>query len=162
MRPFVYNALPARVVFGHGTISQVADEVERLGCHRALVLSTPLQQADAERLASQLGDLAAGVFAAAVMHTPVEVTEQAMGLVRDFGSDCTIALGGGSTIGLGKAIALRTDLPQIVIPTTYAGSEATPILGETEGGRKTTQRDRQDSRQFRGIACRRWLNANRP
>ena len=63
-----------------------------------------------------------------------------MGLLRDLGLDCTIALGGGSTIGLGKAIALRTDLPQIVIPTTYAGSEATPILGETESGRKTTQR----------------------
>jgi maleylacetate reductase len=140
MRPFVYNPLPARVVFGHGTISQVADEVERLGCHRALILSTPQQQGDAERLASHLGDFAAGVFAGAVMHTPVEVTQQAMGLLGDLGSDCTIALGGGSTIGLGKAIALRTDLPQIVIPTTYAGSEATPILGETEGGRKTTQR----------------------
>jgi maleylacetate reductase len=140
MRPFVYNALPARVVFGHGTISQVADEVGRLGCRRALILSTPQQQSDAERLASHLGDFAAGVFAGAVMHTPVEVTEQAMGLQRDLGADCTVALGGGSTIGLGKAIALRTDLPQIVIPTTYAGSEATPILGETEGGRKTTQR----------------------
>lgn len=140
MRPFVYNALPARVVFGHGTISQVADEVSRLGCSRALILSAPQQQNDAERVASHLGDLAAGVFAGAVMHTPVEVTERAMGLRRDLGADCIVALGGGSTIGLGKAIALRTDLPQIVIPTTYAGSEATPILGETEGGRKTTQR----------------------
>jgi maleylacetate reductase len=140
MRPFVYNALPARVVFGHGTISQVADEVGRLGCRRPLILSTPQQQGDAERLASHLSDLTPGVFVGAVMHTPVEVTEQAMGLLRDRGSDCTIALGGGSTIGLGKAIALRTDLPQIVIPTTYAGSEATPILGETAGGQKTTQR----------------------
>src|SRR5205807_7583658 len=91
-------------------------------------------------LAAQLGDLAAGLFAGAAMHTPIEVTEQALGLVRDLGADCTVALGGGSTTGLGKAIALRTDLPQVVIPTTYAGSEATPILGETEGGRKTTQR----------------------
>jgi maleylacetate reductase len=140
MRPFVYKALPARVVFGHGTISQVADEVGRLGCRRALVLSTPQQRSDAERLASHLGDFAAGVFAGAVMHTPVEVTEQATDLLRDLGSDCTIAIGGGSTIGLGKAIALRTDLPQITIPTTYAGSEATPIIGETERGRKTTQR----------------------
>lgn len=143
MRPFVYNALPARVVFGHGTISQVADEVHRLGCRRALILSTAQQQSDAERLALHLGDFAAGVFAGAVMHTPVEVTAQAMGLLRDLGSDCTVALGGGSTIGLGKAIALRTDLPQIVVPTTYAGSEATPILGETEGGRKTTQRSQK-------------------
>lgn len=74
------------------------------------------------------------------MHTPVEVTERAMQVVRKANADCTIAIGGGSTTGLGKAIALRTDLPQIVIPTTYAGSEATPILGETQQGRKTTQR----------------------
>jgi maleylacetate reductase len=140
MHSFIYNALPARIVFGQGTINQVADEVSRLNCRRALILSTPQQQRDAERLASHLGGFAAGVFAGAVMHTPVDVTEQAMSLLRELDSDCTIALGGGSTIGLGKAIALRTDLPQIVIPTTYAGSEATPILGETEGGRKTTQR----------------------
>ena len=74
------------------------------------------------------------------MHTPVEVTERAMNVVRDAGADCTVALGGGSTTGLGKAIALRTDLPQVVVPTTYAGSEATPILGETQDGRKITQR----------------------
>ena len=140
MRPFVYNALPARVVFGQGTIEKLSDEVSRLGCRRALILSTPRQQSEAEQLAGHLGHLAAGVFAGAVMHTPVDVTEQALGRLRELGADCTIALGGGSTIGLGKAIALRTDLPQIVIPTTYAGSEATPILGETEGGRKTTQR----------------------
>jgi maleylacetate reductase len=140
MHSFIYNALPVRIVFGQGTINQVADEVSRLNCRRALILSTPQQQRDAERLASHLGGFAAGVFAGAVMHTPVDVTEQAMSLLRELDSDCTIALGGGSTIGLGKAIALRTDLPQIVIPTTYAGSEATPILGETKGGRKTTQR----------------------
>jgi maleylacetate reductase len=74
------------------------------------------------------------------MHTPVAITEQALAVVRERQADCTVALGGGSTTGLGKAIALRTDLPQIVVPTTYAGSEATPILGETERGRKTTQR----------------------
>lgn len=74
------------------------------------------------------------------MHTPVEVTDRAMQVLCDTNGDCTIAIGGGSTTGLGKAIALRTDLPQIVIPTTYAGSEATPILGETRQGHKTTQR----------------------
>lgn len=132
MKPFVYNALAARAVFGNGTVSQVADEVWRLGCSSALVLSTPLQRGDAERLVGQLGDLAAGTFSDAAMHTPVDVTERALAKVRDIGADCTVALGGGSTTGLGKAIALRTDLPQVAIPTTYyAGFEATPILGET-------------------------------
>ncbi len=52
-----------------------------------------------------------------------------------------MSLGGGSTIGLGKAIAWRTDAFQIVVATTYAGSEVTPILGQTENGLKTTIRD---------------------
>ena len=140
MQPFVYNALPGRVVFGRGTLAQVGDEVRALGCSRALVLATP-QQVDAGRdLVEQLGDLAAGLFAGAAMHTPVDVTEQAMAVVSEVRADCVVAIGGGSTTGLGKAIALRTDLPQVVIPTTYAGSEATPILGQTENGVKTTQR----------------------
>lgn len=140
MDPFTYTALPARVVFGSGTLARVGDEVERLGCRRALVLSTPQQRGDAEALAGRLGASGAGVFAGAAMHTPVEVTERALEHVREAGADCLVALGGGSTTGLGKALALRTDLPQIVVPTTYAGSEATPILGETEHGRKVTQR----------------------
>jgi alcohol dehydrogenase class IV len=75
------------------------------------------------------------------MHTPVEVTDKAMKMVREADIDGTFAIGGGSTTGLGKAIALRTDLPQIVVPTTYAGSEMTNILGETASGAKKTSRD---------------------
>src|SRR5205823_9441979 len=75
----------------------------------------------------------------AVMHTPVEVTGRAMETVRDLRADCLVAIGGGSTTGLGKAIALRTDLPQIVLPTSYAGSEMTPVVGQTSDGIKTTQ-----------------------
>ena len=79
-------------------------------------------------------------FAGAVIHTPVAVTLKALDVLRDVSADCLVAIGGGSTTGLAKALALRTDLPQLVIPTTYAGSEATPILGETQDGRKVTQR----------------------
>jgi hypothetical protein len=78
-----------------------------------------------------LGELGVHLSTDAVMHTPVEVTERVMEKLAECDADCILALGGGSTIGLGKALALRTDLPQIVLPTTYAGSEATPVLGET-------------------------------
>ncbi len=140
MKPFVYTGLASRVVFGAGTLATVADEAAALGIERALILATSHRREQAERVCAALGERGAAVFAGATMHTPVEVTTEAMRTVEAEAIDGTVAIGGGSTIGLGKAIALRTDLPQIAVPTTYAGSEMTPILGETEGGRKTTRR----------------------
>lgn len=137
---FIYQGLPSRVIFGRGTSGKLAEEAERLGLQRLLILSTPEQTALAERVRELLGARAAGIFSDATMHTPVDVTERALEVAGTLGVDGVVAVGGGSTTGLGKAIALRTDLPQIVLPTTYAGSEMTPILGETRGGRKTTQR----------------------
>lgn len=141
MKSFTYVGSPARILFGSGRSAEVNSAVESLGCSRALVLSTPHQKADAEALSDRLGALSVGIFSGAVMHTPVDVTEKALKVVSDTEADCVVSLGGGSTTGLGKAIAYRTDLPQVVIPTTYAGSEVTPILGQTEGGRKTTVRN---------------------
>lgn len=138
---FVYTANPGRILFGHGTLAQLPEEVERLGLKKALVLSTPAQEQDARAISAHLGERSGGIFAGAVMHTPVTVTEEAMALVAKRSIDGVISVGGGSTTGLGKAIAFRTDLPQIVVPTTYAGSEMTPILGETAEGTKTTKSD---------------------
>src|SRR5215210_5067428 len=141
MEPFVYEALPVRVVFGSGTVAQLKVEVERLGVHRVLVLTTPGRgEMQANEIAALLGERSAGVHAGAVMHTPVAATERAVQIVRERAVDAVVSYGGGSTTGLGKAIALRTDLPQIVLPTTYAGSEMTPVLGESKDGVKTTQR----------------------
>lgn len=140
MDSFVYQAQPARVIFGAGTGARLGEEAERLGLARVLVLCTPGRTELAERAKRWLGARAVGVFDGATMHTPVAVTERALAAVKAFGADGVVAIGGGSTTGLGKAIALRTDLPQIVMPTTYAGSEMTPILGETRDGVKTTQR----------------------
>nr|WP_221766119.1 maleylacetate reductase [Halomonas nitroreducens] len=138
--PFTYNGLPSRVIFGQGTLAQVAEEVRSLGGSRVLVLSTPEQEGQARQVLDQLGELGGDVFPGARMHTPVETTEEAMRALASLGADGVVAIGGGSTIGLAKAIALRTGLPQVAIPTTYAGSEMTPILGETKDGLKTTQR----------------------
>jgi maleylacetate reductase len=140
-RAFTFPGITTRVIFGSGTLAQAGEELARLGHSRAMVLSTPNQEDDAKALADRLGEKAAGVFAGAAMHTPTEVTEQAVQAFRDLRADCVISLGGGSTTGLGKAIAVRTGADQIVIPTTYAGSEMTDILGETAAGEKTTRRD---------------------
>ncbi|MEL6957852.1 MAG: maleylacetate reductase [Pseudomonadota bacterium] len=130
-----------RVRFGSGIRRDLAEEVERLGARKALVLSTPQQSALAMEACETLGARAAGVYTKAAMHTPVSVTSDALTHLQETEADCLISIGGGSTIGLGKALAYRTDLPQITIPTTYAGSEATPILGQTEDGVKTTLSD---------------------
>ncbi|MFM2278131.1 MAG: hypothetical protein RLZZ444_362 [Pseudomonadota bacterium] len=137
---FSYQGSSARILFGHGASADVGKAVEDLQCRCALVLSTPHQAADAESLAKRLGRLAVGTFTEATMHTPVEVTQRAVAHAAELGADCVVSLGGGSTTGLGKAMAWRTDIVQIVIPTTYAGSEVTPILGQTEDGIKTTIR----------------------
>lgn len=140
IREFTYQGMPNKIIFGVGALGQLAATVADLGSKRAMVLSTPQQAAEAHRVAALLGGRAAGVFSEAAMHTPVEVTTQALAAMRHAGADCTVAFGGGSTTGLGKAIAYRLNTPQIVIPTTYAGSEVTPILGQTEKGEKTTVR----------------------
>ena len=138
-RAFLFPGLTTRVLFGAGTLAQVPEELRRMGHQKALVLCTPQQEDQARAL--NLGDLSAGVFAGAVMHTPTDVTEQAVEAYKASGATCVVSLGGGSTTGLGKAIAVRTRADQLVIPTTYAGSEMTDILGETRDGEKTTRRD---------------------
>ena len=139
MDPFVYKSSPLRVVFGEGTSARLAEEAELLAIRRALVLTTPGHERLGREMAEQLGDRFAALFAGAVMHTPVGVTDDAVKRAREAKADGVVAVGGGSTVGLGKAISLRTGLPQIAVPTTYAGSEMTPILGETKDGVKTTR-----------------------
>ncbi len=141
MLRFVYQALPSRVVFGAGSLEQLPAEVGRLGLAKALVLSTPQQRSVAETVAAKLGSRAAGIYDRAVMHVPIETAEAARAEAKRCGADGCVAVGGGSTTGLGKAIALAFGLPIIAVPTTYAGSEMTPIWGLTEGGLKKTGRD---------------------
>ncbi|GAA6058529.1 hypothetical protein JCM10212_006968 [Sporobolomyces blumeae] len=149
MQPFTYTALPAKVIFGFDTSNQVADQVKALGCSRALVLTTPQQVEAGEKIKSYLGELAVGIYSNATMHTPMDVTLDALAKAKQLDVDCVVSIGGGSTIGLGKALALHSPderkIKQIVIPTTYAGSEATPIIGQTENDKdgkplKTTQK----------------------
>ncbi|MFC5519987.1 maleylacetate reductase [Polaromonas jejuensis] len=141
MHHFIYTSQPVRVVFGPGSLQHLAREIEALGATKALILCTPEQRASAERVADLLGGRAAGIFDRAVMHVPIETAREARAVAQGLGADCAVAIGGGSTTGLGKAIALDSGLPILAIPTTYAGSEMTPIYGITEGGLKKTGKD---------------------
>jgi alcohol dehydrogenase class IV len=141
MKDFTYISQPQRVVFGLGSLRHLEREIVALGAERALILSTPEQRASAEKVSELLGSRAAGIFDRAVMHVPIETAREARDVARQLGADCAVAIGGGSTTGLGKAIALDSGLPIVAVPTTYAGSEMTPIYGLTEAGLKKTGRD---------------------
>lgn len=141
MKSFTYQGNPSRVVFGTGALEKLAEEIERLGAERALILTTPEQRAMGEEIARMIGQRSAGVYPEAIMHVPLEVAQAARTEAAKRGADCCVAVGGGSTIGLGKAIALDSGLPIVAVPTTYAGSEMTPIWGLTENRLKKTGRD---------------------
>jgi maleylacetate reductase len=143
MKPFIFEGSPGRVVFGPHSVDHLPNELEQLGARRALVLSTPQQVKLASDLSDRLGSRSAGLFPHAVMHVPIEVAQKAIEEARQLGVDCIVAAGGGSTIGLAKAIALHSAVPILAIPTTYAGSEMTPIYGLTDAGLKRTGRDRR-------------------
>lgn len=141
IQAFLHDEPASRVVFGCGSHHQVGAELKALGARRALVLTTPDQVALGEQIASLLGESSAGVYAGAVMHVPLEAAHKAIAVARQCGADACVAVGGGSTIGLAKAIALESSLPILALPTTYAGSEMTPLYGITADGQKQTGRD---------------------
>src|SRR5262245_13411232 len=142
--PFVHDAPPQRVVFAPGAVERAGDEAAHLGLQRALTIATPGSGARlGSRVAKLLGDKSAGLHAEAVVHVPKNVVEAGLKAARAARADGLVAVGGGAAIGLAKAIALATGLPILAVPTTYSGSEATPIWGTTEGDRKTTGRDQK-------------------
>src|SRR5260221_3066408 len=123
-----YDILPGRVLFGAGSRDQVSAEINRLRCSRALVLSTPGYSGKAKELAHKIGQLAAGTFSGAAMHTPGSVCEEAVKAAQAGNADCLVSVGGGSTIGLGKTVPVRNGLPPNAVPKTDAGSQMTPIF----------------------------------
>ncbi len=138
---FEFSALPWQIIFGPGALQRLPAELDKRGFAHALVLSTPEQRHHAQAVADLIGPRSAGIFDQAVMHVPVATVAAAQSLAQSLNVDCTVSIGGGSTTGLGKALAIQADLPNIAIPTTYAGSEMTNVWGLTEDGRKSTGRD---------------------
>lgn len=139
--PFVRDALPTRVVFGSGSSSALAQELERLGSRRVLVLATEDESGLAHALTDPLGAGRVAVHTGVLPHVPHQAVLVATDIARTARADTVLAVGGGSTTGLGKAVALTLPVSLVAVPTTYAGSEATPIWGTTQDERKETGRD---------------------
>ena len=135
---FTHDQPPARIVFGPGTLDRLDDELERLGVRRAVVVHGRSTAAAAARLT---GERWAGAISEVRRHVPAELAEQARERAAELGADGLVALGGGSAIGLAKAVALTAKVPIVAVPTTYSGSEMTALYGLSEGGRKRTGRD---------------------
>ena len=141
MLDYVYQAFAARIVFGTGKIALVGEEADRLGASSVLLVCTNSQKNAADAASDKLGARVTARIDGAVMHVPRENADAAIALAREKGCDCLIAIGGGSALGVAKAVALETGLPIIAVPSTYAGSEMTDIWGISDGDGKTTGRD---------------------
>ncbi len=142
MNVFEYNANPGKVIFGSGSIKKLPDKIRRLKLSAPLLLTAP-QQASLIDLSEGVLSFSSpsikrdGTFTQTTMHTSYQIT---LSYLQAITTDCVISIGGSSITCLVKAISFNTDLPHLSIPTTYAGSEMTPTLGETKDGHKTTKR----------------------
>jgi alcohol dehydrogenase class IV len=142
MRSFEYTTLPGHVIFGRGVARErLGEAVDRVGGRRLIVITTTSERALADALAAPLADRVVATFTDVRPHVPVPVAEAARTAASAAGADAILSIGGGSTTGTAKAVALGLGLPIVAVPTTYAGSEVTPVWGMTEGARKQTGRD---------------------
>ncbi|MFI7004920.1 maleylacetate reductase [Streptomyces sp. NPDC050145] len=140
MHTFAYDALPGRVVFGPGAARRnLTDEIDAFGARRILLVAAGSATGPARELCAPFADRVMAAFTEVRPHVPAETAERARAAA--VGADLVLCVGGGSTTGTAKAVALTTGLPIVAVPTTYAGSEVTPVWGLTRGTRKTTGTD---------------------
>ena len=140
-RAFVCDLAAARVLFGRGKISSLPEEVGRLGGRRAMIVAAPEAARRARAGVEAMNGRVAGIFGEVTAHVPRAAAERAAAARREWRADCCVAIGGGSAVGTGKAVALAEGVPLLAVPTTFAGSEMTPVWGMTSDGVKRTGRD---------------------
>ncbi|TDZ44904.1 Maleylacetate reductase 1 [Colletotrichum trifolii] len=140
--PFVFGINTPKVFFGPGTLNELAGELQSRKLSKPLIICSPSRTSLANKIRDKLSEAGitdTSILDTAKVHNPSEIIGPAVERAQD--RDVLVSVGGGSAVGLGKAIALRTGQPQVAIPTTYSGSEMTPIIGETKDGRKTSTTD---------------------
>lgn len=134
---FQHTTLGQRVLFGTGNAAEhLAGEIKRLDARKVMVIASARERAEAEKITAGIN--AALIHDDVAPHVPIDKAEKARNTAIHNDIDLLVSVGGGSTTGLAKAIALTTGLPILAVPTTYAGSEATNVWGLTKAARKTT------------------------
>lgn len=141
MKTFLHDPLPSRILFGEGQSKKAVAELARLDARSAFILTSSSQSDAASAIAASLGERYAGTYLSTAQHVLQQSVDIVLEMTRQLEADLLIAVGGGSPIGLAKAIALESRLPILAIPTTYSGSEMTHIWGILQDGRKITGRD---------------------
>lgn len=141
MSRFTLDSAPGRIVFGAGSLASLPEEIDRLGRDRVFLVSTAGRSSLADEITRKLDARVAGKFARAEVHVPESIASDARDAAHAAHADCIVAVGGGSAIGVAKAIAVELPVPIVAVPTTYGGSEMTPVWGLTRGGQKETRRD---------------------
>lgn len=138
---FTRTTLPGRIVFADGAIGGLGEELDRLQARRVMVIAAGRDGHLADVAGQALGHREHKVWTEVRRHVPTEVASRAVAAAGEHNVDALLAIGGGSAIGLGKAVAVSSGLPLVCVPTTYSGSEMTPIYGLTTGSDKKTARD---------------------
>ncbi|HUR33835.1 MAG TPA: maleylacetate reductase [Vicinamibacterales bacterium] len=141
LHQFTSDWSQVRVVFGSGAAARLGAELDALGLSRVLLVTTPGRSMAARLVVDALGERLAGACDRAMLHVPMARVREGIDLVDRVTPQALLAVGGGSAIGLAKAIALERRLPIAAVPTTYSGSEMTSIFGITDGDLKRTGRN---------------------
>jgi maleylacetate reductase len=160
MAQFSYITAAQQVIFGAGALAQLGEAVEHFGWQRVMLCTLARFQTSGlvARIESILGRRLAVIYAQVQPHVPQAQVEAALALAIAHDVDSVIGLGGGSPIGMAKAVSLALEaqrsgqparaafptdqpaVPVIAIPTTYAGSEMTPIYGITQAANGATRK----------------------
>jgi alcohol dehydrogenase class IV len=148
LSPFELELLPTRIAFGEGASGQLRRRLDELGARRPLVVGTPAAEARYRDVVAPLADRHPKYFFAAEPHCPEPVVERCRKVYVDAGCDSVVAIGGGSTLGLGKILAAENGARFVAVPTTYSGSEMTPLVGRKIGNEKRVARDQRCRPQF--------------
>lgn len=142
MRPFTHRSRDQRIVFGNGARSGIADELEAMSASRVLMITGGSAAATARAIAGTVSDRLAGTFEEVVQHVPEDLARRATETAQQVGASHLLSVGGGSATGLAKALAVRLGTPIVAVPTTYSGSEMTPIWAATGQTKRTGLDDR--------------------